>query len=176
MTWPRASASFGQPWRRTDCSSVSPGRRMSSAVRMSRSRNTERISASSRSSCAASHGRSDDAALLDRAAVALLELEQHRERGVAAGWRARNRSICSKHVTSRTQRGRVVEVGDVQDLGAGPAPLGVGERAEPEPLAHERLGVQAALRVGEQVELEPAHALAPEWAGIVTWLYSRNSS
>ena len=53
----------------------------------------------------------------------------------------------------------------MQDLDARPLPLGVEKRAGGEPLAQERVGVEAALRIWEQVELEPADFLAAELVG-----------
>ena len=53
----------------------------------------------------------------------------------------------------------------------GPLPLGVEKRAGGEPLAQERVGVEAALRITEQIELEPTDACwRLSWLGSDAWL------
>jgi hypothetical protein len=106
-------------------------------------------------------GRRGHAALRGRAAVAALELEHDQQRDVpAVGRRPGARLLEAGHQAHAG--GLVVQVGDVEDLRAGLPPRGVGQRTEPHALAHERLGVEAALGVGQQVELEPADVLLGE--------------
>jgi hypothetical protein len=56
----------------------------------------------------------------------------------------------------------IVDVDGVEHLDPGPLPRRIGQRPQPRPLPHERVRVQPALGIREEIELEPARTLPVE--------------